>query len=375
VKIIWYSADPSTPWGYGTVSREICKRIQSLGHEVTIATRAFFGPPRDVLGIPVFTGVDSGLVNFVNEEEHYDYVVMTSDPKQGTPIFNNWVALAAFDFEFAYDKLIRDLGRSKFQVCVSKHNQKELERVGFKPYYCPYGVDTKFYKPDSGVRNDFRKKMGWSNDQFVIGAVGSNLPNDRKNHLGLLKAFQKFAQDHDDVVLYFHTDVIGAGCIPLQRISVFTGVNDRIYWVDQKKYHMYAVSQEEMLGVYNGIDVLCLPTKGESFGLPIVEAQACGTPVVTTQTTSGPELMKGGWLIPVDDDDLEWLEWGSWEAKVRPLKIADTLEWAYKCWKGQDEVSFKNLSNIAYKSMAEYDWDVVFNTYWKPFLSVLEAKK
>jgi len=372
LKILWYFSAPSSPFGYGVVTREICSRMIKDGHDVKVATRAFFGPPRDDLGIPTFSGVNSGLVQYISDAEKTDYIFMTKDPTQSPVSFSNWVACAAFDFEFLYPDLIANYARSKAQFCVSQHNLSEMQRVGFNPYFAPWGVDTAFYHKDDEARKKFREKLGISEDTFLIGAIGSNLKDDRKNYINLIKAFQQFNVSHENIALFLNTDVIGAGCIPLQKIITGTGLDRKIFWVDQYKFHKYAVTQEEVRDFYNGIDVLCQPFKGESFCLPLLEAQSCETPAIAAGNTAGPENTYRGWIIPIDDDDYEWLEFGSWNAVVRPTKICNALEKAFEAW---DAGKMGDLGLSARNAVFNSDWDIVYNKYWKPFLKILEDNR
>jgi len=52
------------------------------------------------------------------------------------------------------------------------------------------------------------------------------------------------------------------------------------------------VTEEKMVEIYNLMDVFVLPTAGEGFGIPTVEAMACGKPVIITNYTTGYELVK-----------------------------------------------------------------------------------
>jgi glycosyltransferase involved in cell wall biosynthesis len=53
-----------------------------------------------------------------------------------------------------------------------------------------------------------------------------------------------------------------------------------------------APTEEEMVDIYNMMDVFALPTAGEGFGIPTLEALACGKPVVITNYTTSYELIK-----------------------------------------------------------------------------------
>jgi len=64
------------------------------------------------------------------------------------------------------------------------------------------------------------------------------------------------------------------------------------------------VPYREMPGLYNSVDILLMPTVREGLSLAVLEAMACGLPVITTDCSSMPELIhheKGGYLCKLDD--------------------------------------------------------------------------
>ena len=63
--------------------------------------------------------------------------------------------------------------------------------------------------------------------------------------------------------------------------------------------------------VDNVMDVFLLPSKGEGFGIPLIEAQACGIPVIITKCTGHEELMGGGWFV--ENLVPEWTAQSSWQ--------------------------------------------------------------
>ncbi len=73
------------------------------------------------------------------------------------------------------------------------------------------------------------------------------------------------------------------------------GVSSRIELLDY-------VSRDELLGLYRGARALVFPSLHEGFGLPVLEAMGCGTPVVAAMTTSIPEVVgDAGILVPPAD--------------------------------------------------------------------------
>jgi glycosyltransferase involved in cell wall biosynthesis len=64
------------------------------------------------------------------------------------------------------------------------------------------------------------------------------------------------------------------------------------------------VAEEDLPGLVTGADVLLYPTLYEGFGLPVIEAMACGTPVLTSATSALQEIA-GGYAYLVDPMDVD----------------------------------------------------------------------
>ena len=96
--------------------------------------------------------------------------------------------------------------------------------------------------------------------------------------------------------------------------------------------HMMQLSDEELATAYSGAVALVYPSKYEGFGMPIVEAMACGCPVITCPNASIPEVA-GEAAIYVNDDDVDGLANALCEVQkpgVRKTLIAAGLAQAKK---------------------------------------------
>ncbi len=126
-------------------------------------------------------------------------------------------------------------------------------------------------------------------------------------------------------------------------------------------------SAEEMAGLFSSFDVLLNPSYGEGFGIPIVEAQACGTPVIVNNHTSMPELCGSGWVI----DGEPWYDseqQAFWKAPNVDL-IVDALEEAYE--QRHDQARRDAARDFA----VAYDADLVTDEHWKPTLEALSGTR
>jgi len=369
MKLIWLSVAPWSPTGYGTVTRQVVPRIQAEGHEVTVACKHFHTGTVVWEGIPTIQGVDLNILNRMVDKGEADYIISLLDNHaiEGAP--KNWISYTPFDTHKIPFSISRTLDKPLMIIALTKHGQSEIERAGYECLYAPHGVDTSIYCPDEVNRQKGREKLEWE-DKFIIGTVGVNYADDRKNLTNLLLAFKWFHARHDEARLYLsvnplHTDN-NNDVLPREVDDL--GLNDLIQWANPDQYFMGKVGDKMMANRYRMMDVFCMPTKGEGFGLPLIEAQACGTPVITTGASTGPELCPTQYLIPVPDHEWEWFN-KEWRPLVSAKSILDTLEKAY------NDKNLREVGMEGHEFAQDYDWDTLHEKYWKPILKEIEGLK
>ena len=369
MNILWRFPAPFTPFGYGVVTREMVPFLINDGHKVVVSTHQYIGPPMKYGNMTVISDINGAVSRTIMEEEGgYYFHIVNYKVENEFPPEKYWVACAGLDFEFADEGFANRLKRSVAQFTTSKHGQNELKRLGYNATYAPWGINMELFHPSPTARGAFRTKLGVDEDTFVIGTVGANSDDDRKNYINLIKAFQIFSQRHLDSVLYLHTSLSNNN---LGNLIRFSGLSDRIKFPDQKELHLYNIPYESMVETYNGFDVFIMPSKGEAYCMPLVEAQSCGIPAIVTETTALKENCIEGWQIPVTEDDLEPSPWGPWWYKVRPTAIVEQMELAYKKWEND---KFLRLKKDVRKGILHLEINQVFNNYWVPFLKELEEK-
>lgn len=97
--------------------------------------------------------------------------------------------------------------------------------------------------------------------------------------------------------------------------------------------------QDKLREVYASCDAWLFASRCEGFGLPILEAMACRTPVIGTPAGAAPELIGEGGGVLVGDEDVDGMA----------AAILDVC--------GRDEADWKSLSDRAYRTATGYTWD------------------
>ena len=125
--------------------------------------------------------------------------------------------------------------------------------------------------------------------------------------------------------------------------------------------------------IYNSANVLMAAAMSEGFGIPIIESQACGTPVIVTNFSAMPELVRYGEIIDVATK--VWTPLEAFQAVPDQNQIQDALEDNYIEW--LDLGKEKNSADGYLASQAihnEYSWDLIVKDYWKPLFENLHSK-
>jgi glycosyltransferase involved in cell wall biosynthesis len=124
--------------------------------------------------------------------------------------------------------------------------------------------------------------------------------------------------------------------------------------------------------LYNAADVYMGASMSEGFGIPLIEAQACGLPVVTTDFSAMPELVR--WGHAVKPADMVWTPLNSWQAWPDVHGIRDALDRLYEAWDGNGrrwDVSERLHAQDHIHE--EFGWDAIVRDQWQPLLDRLSV--
>jgi glycosyltransferase involved in cell wall biosynthesis len=164
------------------------------------------------------------------------------------------------------------------------------------------------------------KRLGVQRPYFLaIGAV-----SPRKNFRRIMTAWNRAQQQLDRSSLI----IVGKEGLRFSGESSLGGVPDGVM-------HLGPVNDEDLASLYSGAQGLLYPSLYEGFGLPILEAMACGCPVLTSNCTAMPEvagdaaLLVDPWSEESIADGIRWLAHAGCAAELtrRGLEQSHRFSW------------------------------------------------
>lgn len=384
MKIAWISNAAWTPTGYGQQTGELAPRLKADGHDVAVmANYGVAGSVLDWQGIPHFP---HGLDPFSNDTAPYQAADWTQGNSLGWTIslYDVWsfkgpawdllnvAAWVPIDHQPITAPVLawftERQGR-RYAIAMSRFGEDQLLKAGVpreRVFYAPHSINTQVFKP---TESDARKQMGIPEDAHLTMINAANKGNVpiRKCWPEMLLAWRTFAEKHPDAYLYLHTEVTGIanGCKIDRFLEAINAPMDRVKIVPQYAYKN-GIPQEVLVQLYSAADVFLATSRGEGFGIPVVEAQACGVPVITTAWTAQPELTGAGWVV---DGQPEWDEQqGGWWKVPNVDSIVAALESSYAA-KGDTD-----LQRQAVEFAQGYDTATVYEAHWRPILARLASE-
>ena len=249
-------------------------------------------------------------------------------------------------------------------IAMAPNGQRILNEKGIDHVYIPHAVDTAVFKPvEKMPSGQAVTDYFGSSERFVVGMVAANKASGmvhRKSFSENLMAFSIFKKRHPEALLYLHTEPIGMmGGWNLLELLKALGISPQDVMFPNPHDQRFGVSDETMAALYSGIDVLLAPSMGEGFGVPTIEAQACGTRVIVSSWAASQDLAsKDSWLVegqPVWDNMQN-----AWWMTPQIPSIVEALEQALQAG--------KTRSMDARKFAKGFDVEKVWFDNWMPAL-------
>jgi glycosyltransferase involved in cell wall biosynthesis len=221
----------------------------------------------------------------------HDLIPLLLPAYRGGPAVRTYTRLVATSARRAAGILTDSLASKRD---IETHLRIDGERI------CPlYLAAGSRFRPDPAARDvQIRDQYGVP-DRYVIYLAGHDV---RKNVEGILLAFATVARADDDVALVVGGRLPSAvsGRSPLydpRPLAAELGLEHDVRFVGW-------VDEEHKPALYRGAACAVFPSFYEGFGLPVLEALACGTPLITSNTSSLPELA-GDAAFTVDPGDTD----------------------------------------------------------------------
>ncbi len=243
-------------------------------------------------------------------------------------------------FRRYYEWLVpRNIARADRVVTVSHASEKEILRffpeAEGKITVIPPGVSS-FYRPVTGVKKE--KQL------LCVGSV-----NERKNVAGVIGAFLSLPKGHGYrlVLAGNHFGNFALSERTLSALSAAKAHPDIVF--------VEGADDETLRHLYNASRCLVFPSFYEGFGLPPLEAMACGIPAIVSDVSAVPEAC------------------GEAALYCNPHDVSDIAEKMRRMM--EDEALYAGLKRKGLEHVRKFSWEMAAKAHWKVFEEVCASRK
>lgn len=379
--------------GYGKPMRNLLPRLSRLGHDMALA--CYYGyrgamTDTDIDGEPVrlYSPAREGYFNDIIDKHaaHFkaDIVISITDvwvlKNWGNRGFL-WSPWMPLDTKPIPTAILESLAGCFRPLPFSRWGVEQLINAGWSTAkYMPLGIDLDLYKPRDQA--EMRLKTGLLGDELIIGMIAANssFPS-RKSFAEMLLAWSQWVNSGGKGKLYIHTTITPKGQTGVDMEGLLNTL--RLDWstlddpdherrqrarvVFPAQYRMWTggYNDESLAEIYSAFDVLFMPSQSEGFGVPLLEAQACGVPVVSLNFSAMPEMTFAGKCLP--STQKSWAQLGVWRGLAGVDDLVDAIAWAEELRQHSDA----SLAERAREGAEPFAWDRITEDYWVPFLEEL----
>ena len=304
--------------GITRYTNELTKRTADMGHEITVVMHpgAFNRPPDhrniSIVNINSILKTSNKILKYLTypfdrfcTEKYFQNHPVESDIFH-SPYFSHYKNLKIPQVITVYDMINENFPEhfNKIQnkiflqqkkkailsadaiICISKQTSYDLQakyNIDPQKIHINYlGVDTSFTQKDTLVKNNFINSKNLPKKYFLF--VGNR--SLYKNFERLIKAFAQWENKE-----YFSLITIGGGKFTDKEKKLVESLN-----LNNNIINFNFVTEEELVLFYNCAEAFIFPSLYEGFGLPIIEAVACGTTVLASDI---PVFKEIGQDIPI----------------------------------------------------------------------------
>ena len=322
--LVWISDSPTTPSGFGNVSRYVCQGLAERGHKVTIVGWQARSPSTWNGCQVIPAGSDpwgSDVLFSYLVRRRPDAVVALADiwwlpfftaphvRRQMELLDAPWILYFPVDGNSGDGTLppswIEMLREVDVPIAMSRYGERIAKACGVDCEYIPHGVDLDTFHPPAD--RTLAKATVNAQDRFLVLSDSRNQP--RKMLPRLLDIFSGFVKNHPDALLHLHTDPDD----DFARSSYYSydlrsdiaqlGLQDHVrFSAGFRMQDGEGLSIEDLAKLYQAADVHLLASSGEGFGLPTLQAAAAGAVPMAGAYSASQELVEGhGEAVPIGD--------------------------------------------------------------------------
>lgn len=271
--------------------------------------------------------------------------------------FKNKVIYTGVDSTGGIENFADNCNKADFLLTPSNTSKKMMENLGVnKPIFVfPHGIE----------QNKFKFKPRKKENKFKFLYVGEC--SDRKGIFHLLNCFSELFSNNSNVELHLKSN---SGMLFYGGNDVQNIVNKlpNVFWDNSDKGHC------EILKLYDDCHAYVYPSRADTFGMTILEAMACGLPVISTSDPGVTELIDGRYYKVksnlVDVKNHPWMK-GKWgEPDLEDLK--KQMSFVYENY--EDILSSNILEENSNFVVENYSWEKVTSNFEKNILPKFNKK-
>ena len=379
-----FSNSPGQPTGYGQATDALVKLLKRQGANVAALSNYGHEGINTIYNteygeIPIYARGSESYSNDVAPAHHKHWKALNdTQPDLMITLYDVWVlgskafdtipiaSWTPIDHNPVPPGVLQWLKKDNVTpLAMSKFGLDQINKQGIEGHYIPHSINTRVFKPTTHILDEpVQEFMGFEDDRFIVGMNAANKASGiihRKAFSENMMAFAMLCRKYPDAMLYIHTDAGSQHGWNLMALAKLLGIpTDNLTFPDPLAYR-YGMTQEMLAGIYSSFDVLLATSYGEGFGVPTIEAQACGVPVIVSNFAASPELVGDGWVVsgqPLFDP----AQHSFWTVPSVP-EIFTALEEAYKRGKGK--------SDKAIEFASAFDHEKVWQNNWMPVLRKL----
>lgn len=341
-----------TQSGYGVHSRQIFKWLIDAGHDVSVQATPWGITPW-YINPECLDGLVGELMTRTSQHPGpFDYSFQIQLPDEWDPKAAkvNIGITAAVETNFCNPQWIVACNSMDGIIVPSEFTKNVLENSGQirkKISVIPESIPDSF--KDDLKQTKFLKTRSKRNFLLFGQLTAPDASCDRKNTVNAIKWFCEKYKDRKDVGLIVKTNM-GTNSSLDRRISLRT-LENVVHSIRKGKYpkvHLLHgnIDEKELFSLYNDRSLVGLisATRGEGYGLPMIEAAAAGLPVMATDWSGHKTFLQSGHWIPVNYSMVT----------IPDQRVDNRIFMQNAMWAEPDGEDFKNKLALLLKSKSEY---------------------